>query len=87
MVRLVATGRSVRIRKDLTYFLRVYRAERGLRQHEAARGFRIKPSHWSLLEAGRRMPGKDLARRLAEATGAPLDVCLGYRRVAAKDRP
>jgi transcriptional regulator with XRE-family HTH domain len=63
-------------RKNAGYYLRIWRAERDLTQSEAAKYFDIKPSHWSLLEDGRRFASPAVAKQLAEATGAPLETFL-----------
>jgi transcriptional regulator with XRE-family HTH domain len=66
-----------RIQKDRRYFLRVFRAQYDLTQGEAAKLFGLSPSHWSLLEAGERKPSPHVAKKLAAATGASLELLLG----------
>ena len=66
--------------KDVGYFLRVFRAERGLSQWWAAQYFGINPSHWSLLEHQQRVPSPALAKRLSIATGAPFELLLLSRK-------
>lgn len=63
-------------KKDAGYYLRVWRAERNLSMYEAAPVFGIKSSMWSLLEDGLRFASPRLARKLAKATGGPLEVFL-----------
>lgn len=63
-------------KKDAGYYLRIWRAERDLTQHQAARFFDVTPSHWSLLEDGKRAASPLLAQVLAKATGARIEVFL-----------
>ena len=69
-----------RIKKDAGYFLRVLRAEHNLSQEQAAKRLGVSPSHWSLLEAGKRLPDSTKAEKLAIATGAPLRLFLGLMK-------
>jgi len=72
-------------REDLGYYLRHYRAALDLTQMEAASRFGVNPSYWSLLESNRRTPSPKLAKALADATGAPLEIMLNLR--SPKRRP
>lgn len=69
--------KSLRVKKDAGYYLRVWRAERDLTQAEAAAHFKITPSHWSLLESGARYPSRTLAKRIVRETGMRLEIALG----------
>lgn len=68
-----------RVKKDGRYFLRVFRAEHDLTQTAAAKLFGISPSHWSLMEEGKRLPSPQVAARLAEVTAAPIEVFLNVK--------
>ena len=57
--------------------MRVWRAERDLSMAAAAAMFQIDASHWSLLEAGKRNAGPQLASALAQAIGQPIQLFLG----------
>lgn len=69
--RFVATTK-----RDLGFYMRVYRAERDLSQVQLAGLLGIKPSHVSLLESGRRAPGRDLAKSLVELIGISWEIAL-----------
>ena len=73
--------RTVRVpkitKRDKGFYLRVWRAERDLTRAQAARVFGINPSHWSLMEDGRRNASPKLAAKLAAATKQPLELFLG----------
>ena len=64
-------------KRDRGYYLRVWRAERDLTIAEAAATFRVNPSHWSLVEAGKRNASPRLAAHLAAITGQPIEMFLG----------
>lgn len=66
-----------RTKKDRGYYLRVWRAERDLTIAQAAKVFRMDPSHWSLIEAGGRNASPKLAAKLAAAVGQPIQMFLG----------
>ena len=68
-----------KVKKNKGYPLRVWRAERDLTIKAAAKFFRVSAGHWSLMENGLRHASPRLAARLAEATGAPLEVFLGIK--------
>lgn len=68
---------SPKVKKDIGYVLRIYRAERNLSQFSAAKKFDVSPAHWSMLEDGKRRASPGLAKDLADATGAPLELFLG----------
>jgi len=63
--------------KDRGYYLRVLRAEQNWQQAEAAAYFGISPTHWSLLEAGKRNASPELAVKFAFVTGVPVELFLG----------
>jgi transcriptional regulator with XRE-family HTH domain len=65
------------IHKDLGYYLRVYRAERHLSQLALANELDITPSHLSLLENGKRFPGREMMTKIRRLTGAPIHALLG----------
>lgn len=69
------------IKKDIGYFLRVFRATYGFSQGKAAKMFKMSASHWSLLEDGRRNASPELAQELAKVTGAPIELFLGLQKV------
>lgn len=73
--------RLPKVTKDRRYYLRVFRATYDLSQAAAAKKFGVSPSHWSLLEDGKRVPSPTVAQRLAKATGAPLEILLGVEDV------
>jgi len=64
------------VKKDLGFYMRVFRAQRHLSQLELAELLDVKPSMVSLLESGQRAPGRDVAKVLMELTGAPWEVVL-----------
>lgn len=68
---------KTRIRKDGGYYLRILRAEQDWKQTDAADYFGVTPSHWSLLEDGKRNASPQLAAELSRLTGAPIEVFLG----------
>jgi len=70
------------VRKDLGYYLRVYRAKRDMTQVELAAVLGINPSHLSLIEAGRRFPGRELTRQIRALTGAPVHALLGEEKAS-----
>jgi transcriptional regulator with XRE-family HTH domain len=64
-------------KKDLGYYMRVWRAERDLSQSDAARFFGMGPSHWSLMEDGKRKASPDLAIQLEAAGVADFKMLVG----------
>lgn len=64
-------------RRNRAYYLRVWRAERDLTTAEAAAVFGLHPSHWSLMERGKRNASPKVAAHLAAATGQPIEMFLG----------
>ena len=59
------------------FYLRVWRAERGLTICAAAKYFGISSSQLSLIERRNRNASPALAAKFAEATGGPIEVFLG----------
>lgn len=68
-----------KVKKDVGYYLRVWRATYDFSQAEAAQFFGIGPAHWSLLENGRRCLNPEKAFRIAAVTGAPVKLLLGVK--------
>lgn len=64
-------------RRNRAYYLRVWRAERDLTVAQAAALFNLHPSHWSLMESGKRNASPKVAAHLAAATGQPIEMFLG----------
>ena len=64
-------------KKDLGYYLRVYRAERAMSQHELAAALGLSHSSISLIEGGRRNPSRETLAKIHALTGAPIDALLG----------
>lgn len=64
-------------KKDAGFYLRVWRAERALTKDASARFFGIGPSQLSLIESGRRNASPEVAAKMADATGAPIELFLG----------
>ena len=65
------------MRYDQGYYLRMFRAKYDLTQAAAGAFFKMSPSHWSLLEDGKRCAAPELAEKLAEATNADMRLFLG----------
>ena len=67
------------VKRDRSFHLRIFRATYNLSKYEAAKLLGIGPSHWSLLERGRRNASPSLAAKLAAMTGEPLELFLGIK--------
>ncbi len=63
-------------KRDRGFYLRIWRAERDLTIAKAASLFGINPSHWTLIEHGKRNASPLLAQQLADATGQPIQMFL-----------
>ncbi len=69
--------RLPRVRYDQGYYLRMFRARYNLTQADAARLFEMSPSHWSLLEDGKRTFSPQQAEKMAKVTGADIRLFIG----------
>jgi transcriptional regulator with XRE-family HTH domain len=63
--------------KDLGYYLRVYRAQRHLTQADLALALNVSVSFLSLIENGKRHPGRVLMAKLRSLIGVPIHVLFG----------
>lgn len=63
-------------KRDLGFYLRVYRAERGMNQMDLAAALGIGASFLSLLERGKRAPGRELMAKMRSLIGIPIHALL-----------
>ncbi len=75
--KVICVKRIQKLKKDLGYYLRVYRAERNLSQSDLALALGVSSSAVSLIEAGKRFPGRLVTLKIRKMTGAPVHVLLG----------
>jgi len=65
------------IRRDLGYYLRVYRAKHDMTQVELAALLGIHNSTLSLIESGNTFPSRPVMIKIRALTGAPTHALLG----------
>ena len=75
------TRRPKPTKKDLGFYMRVYRAERDLTQGDLAEILGITPSFLSLIERGHRFPGREMMSKIREVIGVPIHALLGTEDV------
>ena len=65
------------VKKNICYFIRVWRAQNGLTQQQAAEFFGCGRNYVTLIERGTTPPQGALAKRISDLTGAPLELVIG----------
>jgi transcriptional regulator with XRE-family HTH domain len=67
----------LRIRTKPYSSLKAWRLSHGFSQHEAARFLEISQSYYHKLETHQQSPRRNMARKLTQTTGVPLDELMG----------